>query len=133
MLQVRIRGGANHLEGRVEVFNDGIWGTVCAEGWGIEEAMTVCRQLNLGYASEAVTEQNFSRTDLEVIMSGVQCHINDISIYHCEHDEWKNTTCSDKKKSAGVVCVSGKTFTLFACSVTCDTKAIFNNTQYYGS
>lgn len=104
--EVRIRGGANHLEGRVEVFYDGKWGTVCAEGWGIEEAMTVCRQLNLGYASEAVTEQNFSRTDLEVIMSGVQCHINDISIYHCEHDEWKNTTCSDKKKSAGVVCVS---------------------------
>ncbi|PFX29780.1 Lysyl oxidase-like 2 [Stylophora pistillata] len=104
--EVRIRGGANHLEGRVEVFHDGKWGTVCADGWGIEEAMIVCRQLNLGFASDAITNQTFSQTDLEVIMSGVQCHVNDISIYNCEHDEWTNTTCSDKKKSAGVACVS---------------------------
>ena len=72
--------------------------------------MTVCRQLNLGYASDAVTEKNFSQTDLEVIMSGVQCRVDAISIYNCAHDEWNNNTCSNKKKSAGVVCVNGKTY-----------------------
>lgn len=123
MLQVRIRGGANHLEGRVEVFHDGKWGTVCADGWGIEEAMIVCRQLNLGFASDAITNQTFSQTDLEVIMSGVQCHVNDISIYNCEHDDWTNTTCSDKKKSAGVACVSGETYVI-SFSVTWDATAI---------
>jgi len=104
--EVRIRGGANPFEGRVEVFHDDKWGTVCGDEWGIEEAMTVCRQLNLGYASDAVTQSNFSETDLEVIMSGVKCRVDEISIYNCEHDEWENATCSSKKKSAGVICVN---------------------------
>lgn len=70
--------------------------------------MTVCRQLNLGYASDAVTHNNFSETDLEVIMSGVKCRVDEISIYNCEHDEWTKANCSRKKRSAGVTCVNGE-------------------------
>lgn len=37
--------GGNVLQGRVEICNNNIWGTVCDDGWGSEEAMVVCRQL----------------------------------------------------------------------------------------
>ena len=70
--------------------------------------MTVCRQLNLGYAGKAVAHNNFSQTDLKVIMSGVQCRVDEISLYNCQHDEWTNANCSSKDKLAGVVCVNGK-------------------------
>lgn len=104
--QIRIQGGENPREGRVEVFHNGRWGTVCGDDWGIEEAMTVCRQLNLGYASKAVTHKNFSETGLKIIMSGVKCRVDETSLYYCQHDEWKNTTCSSDDKVAGVICVS---------------------------
>ena len=37
--------GVSALEGRVEVCINGVWGTVCDDLWGVEEASVACRQL----------------------------------------------------------------------------------------
>ena len=44
---VRLVGGASPLEGRVEVFLFGQWGTVCSSSWDFFDVKIVC--LELGY------------------------------------------------------------------------------------
>lgn len=44
---IRLVGGSDDHEGRVEICKFGHWGTICDDFWGVPDAKVVCRQLGL--------------------------------------------------------------------------------------
>ena len=47
---VRLVGGSNPFEGRVEVCINNTWGTVCDDYWDNTDATVVCRQMGYAHA-----------------------------------------------------------------------------------
>ena len=41
---IRLQGGTA-TQGRVEICNNNVWGTVCDDSWGTPDAQVACRQL----------------------------------------------------------------------------------------
>ncbi|XP_029295450.1 lysyl oxidase homolog 2b isoform X2 [Cottoperca gobio] len=109
---LRLSGGRNPYEGRVEVLMERngslVWGTVCSESWGTMEAMVVCRQLGLGFASNAFQETWYWPGEVSadaVVMSGVRCSGTEMSLSHCLH-HGAHLTCAKGggRNAAGVSC-----------------------------
>ena len=49
---VRLVGGTNPREGRVEVCYFNQWGTICDDFWGTADARVACRQLGFSGTSK---------------------------------------------------------------------------------
>ncbi len=43
--------------GHVDIYHNGHWGSVCDDGWDLDEAQVVCRQMGFSGAIEFMSEK----------------------------------------------------------------------------
>lgn len=104
-VQLRLRGGSNESEGRVEVNFNGQWGTICDDFWDMNDAIVVCRQRGYRLAIRKSTRAEFGRGVGPIWLDNVECSGNEQSIVQCSHNGWGDHNCLHSE-DAGVVCTS---------------------------
>ncbi|XP_061602330.1 deleted in malignant brain tumors 1 protein-like [Cololabis saira] len=100
---IRLMNGTNRCSGRVEVFNEGQWGTVCDDRWGMPEATVACRELNCGNALSVKYKAFFGRGQDQVWLDDVECTGHEKSLSDCPHKGFGEHDC-DHSEDAGIVC-----------------------------
>ena len=58
----------------MEILYNGIWGSVCDDGWDLNEAMVVCRQLDYSTAVGAPTSAYFGESTGPILLDQVSFH-----------------------------------------------------------
>lgn len=90
--------------GRVEIYANGEWGTVCDDLWTTQNAAVVCRQLGFNYALKAPRHAEFGQgKHLRIHLDDVQCEGTEETLLKCLHGGVGIHNCGHHE-DAGVVC-----------------------------
>ena len=106
---LRLVGGTTRYEGRVEVYLQGVWSTVCDDYWDSLDATVVCRQLGLSpVGAVALTNAAFGQGTGPIVLDNVQCTgselyltscpNNGLYVHDCVHSEDAGVRCQGKRE-----------------------------------
>ena len=87
----------------MEVYYNGTWGTVCDDGWDINDARVVCRQLGFSDAETVYQSGYFGRPNGPIWLDDVVCRGDESSLFSCSHSGFGVHNCLHGE-DAGVGC-----------------------------
>ena len=110
--ELRLEGGANALEGRLEVFHNGEWGTVCddrLDNAGNKMPAMAC--VFAGYANGKwvprgdIANMSVAPASQRIWLDDVRCHLGSkhwtgedpTKLHHCYHAGWGNNNCTHEE------------------------------------
>ncbi|XP_066495466.1 lysyl oxidase homolog 2 [Tiliqua scincoides] len=97
---VRLKGGANIGEGRIEVLMNGEWGTVCDDQWNLIPASVVCRELGFGSAKEAIAGARLGQGMGPIHLNEVDCLGFEKSITNCKFSTTEARRCTHEEDAS---------------------------------
>ena len=108
---VRLVGGPSEREGRLEIYHDGVWGTVCDDKWSNVDANVVCTQLGFHNTTGKTTwsAQGKKPSMLYGVGTGpvwldeVQCSGAEDALASCPSRGWGKHNCVHSD-DAGMQC-----------------------------
>ncbi|XP_048361638.1 deleted in malignant brain tumors 1 protein-like [Sphaerodactylus townsendi] len=100
--ELRLANGQNSCVGRVEFLNEGEWNSICDDGFGMNEANVICKQLGCGYPLATYGWAYFGKGSGS-IMHYLHCNGSETSIWNCSHSAWNETNCGHHE-DVGILC-----------------------------
>ena len=101
---VRLVNGRTAHSGRVEIFINGLWGSVCDDWWSRKDANVVCRQLGYTSASAYRKAARFGQSKhYHIWMARVACRGTEKRLQDCPFPGWGVHNCKHDQ-DAGVEC-----------------------------
>ncbi|XP_026575064.1 uncharacterized protein LOC113448576 [Pseudonaja textilis] len=100
---LRLVGGKNQCSGRLEIFHEGQWGTVCDDMWDLLDVTVICRELDCGEALAAPGGAFFGEGNSIIWLDDVQCQGEETKLTDCHTSSWGTNNCRHSE-DAGAVC-----------------------------
>ncbi|XP_044764344.1 uncharacterized protein LOC123320918 [Coccinella septempunctata] len=105
---IRLNGGKNPWEGRIEISAFGRTGYVCDDKFDIRDANVVCKELGYHLGAAEVKGNSVFAKDVPpekvfYMMDDVMCLGNETSIRDCDFNGWGSHDCTNTEV-VGVVC-----------------------------
>ena len=85
---VRLAGGPSEAEGRVEVYINGEWGTVCRVSWDALDSRVVCQQLGykgVNHTFSDTSQHNFGEGTGQSWLTDLRCTGSEANLLQCPH------------------------------------------------
>ncbi|XP_073541369.1 scavenger receptor cysteine-rich domain-containing protein DMBT1-like isoform X2 [Phyllobates terribilis] len=101
-IDMRLVNGSR-CSGRVEVFYNGEWGTVCDDSWDLNDAEVVCQNLGCGSALSADVNAIHGQGQDPILLDDIQCNGGESSLLQCPYPGIKQHNCGHHE-DAGVTC-----------------------------
>ena len=101
-LPVRLTNGRNEKEGRVEIYWNNQWSTVCDDLWDDNDATVICKQLGYSRGSARVSAY-FGEGNGLILLDDVNCNGREHNVFVCGHRYFGDHDCGHQD-DAGVVC-----------------------------
>nr|XP_060616115.1 soluble scavenger receptor cysteine-rich domain-containing protein SSC5D-like [Anolis sagrei ordinatus] len=100
---LRLMNGTSPCSGRVEVFHNDTWGTICDAGWDLQDAQVVCSQLGCGDAPKALGGAHYGQGSGPIWLESINCTGEEASLKECQKGRWGEQSCSHSQ-DASVEC-----------------------------
>ncbi|MBN3291992.1 DMBT1 protein, partial [Polypterus senegalus] len=96
-LSLMLADGRGICNGRLEIFYNGSWGTVCDDSWDVANVNVVCRQLQCKSPANAIAPVSYGPGNGHIWLDDVHCKGNESSLLECGHQTWGQHNCRHKE------------------------------------